>query len=88
MKSGPIFDDSMLGGPADDGRLTLSIKANERYVNLNGNLRSLFPVAANTALATAGAVGGSPGSPVPVGSAALGMMCTSMTGISLMRNSG
>src|SRR5438132_675440 len=33
----------------------------------NGSLRSLMPVAARTALATAGAIGGVPGSPTPDG---------------------
>ena len=32
-----------------------------------GSLRIRFPVAANTALATAGASGGTPGSPMPPG---------------------
>ncbi len=42
--------------------------------NDSGNFRNRFPVAAKIAFATAGAVGGSDGSPVPVGAAVLGMM--------------
>src|SRR5215472_1045234 len=50
-----------------------------------GSLRIRFPVAANTALATAGARGGTPVSPMPPGSALLGTMCTSTSGASLIR---
>jgi putative transposase len=38
----------------------------------NGSLRSFRPVAIRTALATAGAIGGNPGSPTPVGGSADG----------------
>jgi hypothetical protein len=37
-----------------------------------GSARILVPVAAKTAFATAGAMAGSPGSPVPVGGSVLG----------------
>ena len=50
-----------------------------------GSLRIRFPVAANTALATAGARGGTPVSPMPPGSPLLGTMCTSTSGASLIR---
>ena len=40
----------------------------------NGRLRSLMPVAARTALATAGAIGGVPGSPTPDGGLVEGTM--------------
>ena len=39
-----------------------------------GNLRARFPVAANTAFATAGATGGTGGSPTPIGCSVLGTM--------------
>jgi hypothetical protein len=38
-----------------------------KVVNPSGSLRSRFPVAAATALPTAGATGGRPGSPIPLG---------------------
>jgi hypothetical protein len=38
------------------------------------------------ALTTAGASGGTPGSPTPVGAAVLGTICTSTTGISWIRS--
>src|SRR4029077_18484390 len=50
-----------------------------------GNLRIRFPVAAKTALATAGAKGGTPVSPMPPGTSLLAMMCTSISGASLIR---
>ena len=39
----------------------------------------------NTALATAGAIGGVPGSPTPVGGWSDSSMCTETSGISLIR---
>ena len=56
--------------------------------SVSGRLRNLDPVAANTAFATAGAIGGVPGSPMPVGLFVLGTTCTSTTGISFIRNNG
>jgi len=53
-----------------------------------GRRRMRCPVAANTALVTAGATGGIAGSPVPVGGSVLGTIWTSTVGISLMRNIG
>ena len=53
-----------------------------------GSFRSRFPVNAKIAFATAGAVGGNPGSPVPLGGAVLGTMWTSTDGICSMVNSG
>ena len=47
-----------------------------------GNRRTRRPVAAKTAFATAGAIGGSPGSPTPPGGSSVGTMCTSIVGIS------
>jgi len=44
-----------------------------------------LPLAAAIALATAGANGGTPGSPMPVGLDAEATICTSTFGISLMR---
>lgn len=46
------------------------------------------PVAAKTALATAGATGGTPGSPTPPGGSRLGRMYTSTKGISSIRRMG
>ena len=37
------------------------------HASLSGSRRSLWPVAAKTAFATAGAIGGTPGSPTPLG---------------------
>ena len=51
-----------------------------------GNRRSRFPVSAKTAFATAGATGGSGGSPSPVGDSALGTKWTSTRGASLSRS--
>ena len=51
----------------------------------NGSLRKRLPVRRNTAFANAGASGGRPGSPIPVGGSDDGTMCTSTCGISLMR---
>src|SRR6478736_4504838 len=50
----------------------------------NGRSLTRVPVSLNTAFATAGAIGGVPGSPTPVGSDSLGTMCTSTTGASLI----
>ena len=52
----------------------------------NGSRVTAFPVSARHALATAGPIGGVPGSPMPVGSASLSMMATSTSGISLIRS--
>src|SRR6185437_15955806 len=59
-----------------------------RYATVRrmGSVRKRFPVAAKTAFATAGAIGGKPGSPTPPGASVLGTMCTSITGISDMRS--
>jgi hypothetical protein len=48
----------------------------------NGMRRMRLPVNLNTALATAGAIGGKPGSPMPVGASLLATKCTSTCGIS------
>ena len=58
------------------------------HTNRKGKLRSRWPVRANSALATAGAMGGTPGSPTPSGWAVLGMMSVCITGHSLKRNTG
>ena len=57
-----------------------------RYASANGRRRSRRPVAAKTALATAGAIGGVAGSPAPPGRSRLGTMCTSTTGIASRRS--
>ena len=53
-----------------------------------GSRRSRCFVSAKIALATAGAIGGVPGSPIPVGASALGTTCTSTSGISRIRSRG
>ncbi len=45
-----------------------------------GSSRKRFPVAANIALASAGAMGGTPGSPTPAGGAGLSTRCTWVSG--------
>src|SRR5439155_12268875 len=52
----------------------------------NGRRRTRCPVRWTSAFATAGASGGRPGSPTPVGAAPDGTMCTSTAGISAIRN--
>ena len=54
----------------------------------SGSARSRLPVAAASALATAGAITGTPGSPTPDGLSVDATMCTSTAGISLIRSSG
>ena len=53
---------------------------------VNGSVNTRWPVSFDQALATAGAIGGMPGSPMPVGFSVDGTMCTSTSGISLMRS--
>jgi hypothetical protein len=65
--------------------LVHSFKTGARYANTNGNCRSDLPVNRATALAKAGASGGRPGSPIPVGASALGTMWTSNAGTPVMR---
>ena len=48
--------------------------------------RSRLPVASASALTSAGASGGVPGSPTPDGGSADGTMCTSIAGISSIRS--
>jgi len=54
----------------------------------SGSLRKYLPVKQATALATAGAIGGTPGSPRPVGGSLLGTKCTATGGASLIRGGG
>jgi len=54
----------------------------------NGSLRRRLPVNAATALAIAGAMGGTPGSPRPVGGSSLGMKYTATDGASVIRGGG
>src|SRR6516164_2154646 len=72
FRRGPVFHEGKGGVAA-------------REAGSIGSLRIRFPVAANTALATAGARGGTPVSPMPPGSRLLGTMCTSTSGASLIR---
>jgi hypothetical protein len=61
--------------------LPMSSRAALRLPYPSGSFRTRFPVSWNMALATAGASGGTPGSPTPVGAASDGTMCTSTFGI-------
>ena len=58
------------------------------HARRNGSLRSRLPVAANTALATAGLISAVPGSPMPPGFSVLATMCMSIFGDSGMRTTG
>lgn len=51
----------------------------------NGSFLILLPVKLKIALQSAGATGGKPGSPTPVGSSLFCMICTSVLGVSLIR---
>lgn len=53
-----------------------------------GSWRWRWPVSRASALAKAGASGGTPGSPMPLGGSALGTMCTATRGVSVMRGIG
>src|ERR1700722_2747322 len=66
----------------------ISVYAERKSSALIGNRRMGFPVRAKIALATAGATGGTPGSPTPVGFSVLSTMYTSISGASNMRNIG
>ena len=60
--------------------------APQRYASVipspdNGSALTGFPFASASAFANAGAIGGVPGSPTPVGFALEGRMCTSIAGI-------
>jgi len=66
-------------------RLT-TVQAERKSSGRMGSLRRRLPVAAKMALATAGATGGTPGSPQPPGALVLGTMWTSIcAGASLIR---
>src|SRR5260221_6432889 len=60
--------------------------AHAHFAEASGSERTRFPASAKSALATAGATGGVPGSPTPVGFSPPGTRCTSTTGISFMRS--
>ena len=66
-------------GVSSEGDVTRRIQALIRI----GSERIRVPVRLETAFATAGAMGGVPGSPTPPGSAPLSMTWVSMRGISL-----
>ena len=67
------------GSGFDDGLLC-------QVFGADGQPPDAFPVAANSALQTAGAIPGGLASPIPPGAAVLGTMCTSTLGISSMRS--
>jgi len=56
--------------------------------NLIGKARTRCPLSTNNALATAGAMGGVPGSPTPPGGWVLGTMCVSMRGMCAICTTG
>jgi hypothetical protein len=57
-----------------------------KFCAANGSVRTRRPVAANSALATAGAIAGTPASPTPLGGRFVGTMWTSTRGMSAMRS--
>jgi hypothetical protein len=65
-----------------------SITSNAPSAACRGRVRSRLPVSLNSALATAGAMGGTAGSPIPVGLSSLSRTVTSMRGVSCMRRLG
>ena len=79
--------------PSSDGCLGLRPKPlprpyAENPSSLMGSVRTRCPVAAKMALHTAGARGGSAGSPSPVGSWSLATKCTSTSGVAGILSSG
>jgi hypothetical protein len=68
--------------------LVVNRYAERKSSALIGSRRTRFPVAAKIALAIAGATGGTPGSPTPVGCSVLGTIYTSIAGDSNMRTMG
>src|SRR5262249_2967583 len=58
------------------------------HASFNGSCRSRRPVAAKTAFATAGAIGGVPGSPAPPDFSPLQTMWPSLLGISFRGSPG
>ena len=76
-----------VGTDAGPGAPAVTIRAGGQ-ASESGRLRMRLPVAAASALATAGAIGGTPGSPTPVGFSVDGTMCTSTAGISPIRSTG
>ena len=72
---------------ADDDQPPEHIEAQLAH-SVSGKLRRRLPVSLNTALATAGAIGGVAGSPMPSGCSALGMMMVSTSGAWFMRTTG
>lgn len=56
--------------------------------SLNGSFLTLFPVRSKIALHNAGANAGTPGSPTPPGFSSFSIICTSISGISLILGIG
>lgn len=63
----------------------IRVAMDDDHATLSGNVRKRFPVAANTALATAGAASGTPASPSPPGASFDSMNSMSICGVSLLR---
>ena len=63
-----------------DGFFSSAAHADVQCQTTRGNARWRLPVSANKALATAGANGGTPGSPTPAGARVLGTIHVSTTG--------
>ncbi len=75
---------SLCGIVAREGH-ALTPRRAQPQASWKGSSRGVLPVSRAIALAKAGASGGSPDSPMPVGASALGTMCTAMRGMSGMR---
>jgi len=77
-----------LGSSPTAGFFRIMLSATPQAVppTAKGRMRSRLPVAAKTALATAGPTGATPGSPTPVGASGDCTICTSTFGISSMRS--
>src|SRR5688572_3860238 len=63
-----------------------SLRPAQNQIREIGRRRTGFFVSANSAFATAGAIGGVPGSPIPPSGSPLVTMCVSIAGISFMRS--
>jgi hypothetical protein len=88
-ESGPL--DNLSTQSARHARYTYRIVSSHHHypfssAGLIGNLRKRTPVAACTALSTAGAKAQVPGSPMPPGASRLGTRSISITGAWLMRS--
>ena len=72
----------------DRQQLDRLLERSTHRLDCSGNRRIRRPVSTNSALATAGAMGGTPASPTPVGGASLRKMWTAISGMRSMRSTG